>query len=199
MPYNFEGSLFEVCTCDAICPCWIGDDPDGGQCEGLIAYHVDRGTIDGVDVGGRTFAVMAHIPGNVLKGNWRVAVYIDDQASQAQQDALINAFTGKLGGPLADQAQLIGQVVSVERAPIAVNMSKGSGTLRVGSVIDAELKGLEGATGPTTLHDSVFSNIPGSPAYVAKSLRYNVNLPDKGWQLSLSGKNAVHGQFRFQA
>jgi hypothetical protein len=71
--------------------------------------------------------------------------------------------------------------------------------LKVGSAIDAELAGLQGATGPTTLHDSVFSNIPGSAAYVAKSVRYNVNLPDKGFQLALSGKNAVHGTFRFQA
>jgi hypothetical protein len=199
MAYSFEGSLFEVCTCAAICPCWIGDDPDGGECNGLIAYHIDRGTIDGVDVAGRTFAAMAHIPGNVLKGNWRVAIYIDDKASDSQQEKLMDAFTGKLGGPLADQAQLIGEVVSVEKAPIEVRMEKGSGTLRVGAVIDAELKGLEGPTGPTTLVDSVFSNIPGSPAYVAKSLRYQVNLADKGWELNISGKNAVHGQFRFQA
>jgi len=199
MAYDFEGSLFEVCTCNAICPCWIGDDPDGGECNGLIAYQIDRGTIDGLNVSGHTFAAMAHIPGNVLKGNWRVAVYIDDGASQQQHDAILNAFTGKLGGPLADLSQLIGEVMSIEKMPMQISVDKGNGVLKVGTIIDAELKGLEGATGPTTLHDSVFSNIPGSPAYVAKSTKYNVNLPDKGFQIALSGKNAVHGHFRFQA
>jgi hypothetical protein len=199
MAYDFQGSMFEVCTCDAICPCWIGQDPDGGQCYGLIAYHIGSGVIDGIDVSGHTFAVMALIPGNVLQGNWKIAIYLDDQASDAQAEALLNAFSGKLGGPLADQAQLIGEVISVERVPIAVGIDKGTGYLRVGTNIEAELAGLQGPTGPTTLRDSVFSTIAGSPAYVAKSVRYDVNLPDKGFVLNISGKNAVHGQFHFQA
>src|SRR3990172_3889334 len=36
MAYNLEGSLLEVCTCNVICPCWVGEDPDGGACDGLI-------------------------------------------------------------------------------------------------------------------------------------------------------------------
>ncbi|MDH4012188.1 MAG: hypothetical protein OEU55_15805 [Desulfobacterales bacterium] len=30
MAYRLEGKLLEVCTCNAICPCWVGEDPDGG-------------------------------------------------------------------------------------------------------------------------------------------------------------------------
>ena len=30
MAYRLEGSILEVCTCSAICPCWVGQDPDGG-------------------------------------------------------------------------------------------------------------------------------------------------------------------------
>lgn len=199
MAYDLEGSLFEVCTCNAICPCWIGDDPDGGECKGLIAYHIDRGTINGTDVAGHTIAMFAHIPGNVLKGNWKVAAFVDDKASDAQQEAILNAITGKLGGPLADQAQLIGEVMSVERAPIEIDVTKVNGSIKVGNAITAELVGLSGATGQTTLHDSIFSNIPGSPAYVGKSTRYQVNLQEKGYTLDISGKNAVHGTFRFIA
>jgi len=167
MAYQLEGSLLEVCTCKVICPCWVGEDPDGGQCDGIVAYHVDRGTVDGVDVSGRTFVLLAHIPGNVLKGNWRAVVYVDDKASSQQKEALLNAFTGKLGGPLADQAQLIGEVVAVESVPIDFKVEKGKGTLKIGDGIEAELEPLQGATGFTTLNDSIFSNIPGSPAYVS--------------------------------
>lgn len=28
MAYDLEGSLLEFCDCNAICPCWIGEDPD---------------------------------------------------------------------------------------------------------------------------------------------------------------------------
>src|SRR5690606_36169046 len=30
--YDIEGRLLEVCTCKAVCPCWVGEDPDGGTC-----------------------------------------------------------------------------------------------------------------------------------------------------------------------
>ncbi|MDO8612846.1 MAG: DUF1326 domain-containing protein [Dehalococcoidia bacterium] len=197
MAYQLEGSLLEVCTCKVICPCWVGEDPDGGQCDGIVAYHVDRGTVDGVDVSGHSFVLLAHIPGNVLKGNWRAVVYVDDKATPQQEEALISAFTGKLGGPLADLAQLVGEVVAVERAPIDFRVEKGKGTLKIGDGIEAELEPLQGATGFTTLNDSIFSNIPGSPAYVSKAPKYRANVPQLGFNISLSGHNAVQGSFRF--
>ena len=30
--YQLEGSLLEVCNCETLCPCWIGEDPDNGIC-----------------------------------------------------------------------------------------------------------------------------------------------------------------------
>jgi len=197
MPYQLEGDLLEVCTCKVICPCWVGEDPDGGACEGVVAYHLSKGTINGVDVSGRTFVLLAHIPGNVLKGNWRVVVYVDDKATPQQQAGLLDAFTGKLGGPLADQAQLIGQVLAVERAPITFAVEKGKGTIKIGSVVEAEITPLQGATGPTTLRDSIFSNIPGSPAYVGKAPRYRANVPSHGFNVDLKNHNAIQGHFRF--
>jgi hypothetical protein len=78
MAYHLEGQLLEVCDCRVLCPCWIGEDPDNGTCDSVLAYHFDKGTIDGVDVAGRTIAMVSHIPGNVLQGNFRVALYVDE-------------------------------------------------------------------------------------------------------------------------
>ena len=200
MAYELEGTLLEVCNCNVLCPCWIGEDPDNGTCDGIVGYHVDRGTVDGVDVSGRSFVMLAHIPGNVLKGNWRAVVYVDDKATSQQKEALLNAFTGKLGGPLADQAQLIGEVVAVESAPIDFRVEKGKGTLKIGSVVDAEMAPYSGPTGQvTTLNESIFSTIPGSPAYVAKASKYRANVPQLGFNINLSGHNAIQGTFRFAA
>jgi hypothetical protein len=69
MAYHLEGRLLEVCDCRVLCPCWIGEDPDNGTCDSVLAYRFDKGTIDGVDVAGRTIALVSHIPGNVLNGN----------------------------------------------------------------------------------------------------------------------------------
>ena len=48
-------------------------------------------------------------------------------------------FTGKLGGPVADVAALIGEVVGVERVPITFTVQQGKGTLIIGQRVQAEL------------------------------------------------------------
>jgi hypothetical protein len=205
MAYQLEGRLLEVCDCNVLCPCWIGEDPDNGTCQAALAYHVDQGTAEGVDISGRTLALIAHIPGNVLHGDWKVAVFVDDEATDEQQEALLNVFTGKLGGPVADVAQLIGEVVSVERAQITFTVEEGKGTLKIGSgmtpVMEADIASYMGATEkPTVLQETVFSTIPGSPAYVSKATRYRRNSSDYGMQnVDLEGHNAVQGYFNFEA
>ena len=175
MAYDLKGSLLEVCTCKVVCPCWVGADPDGGQCEGTMAWHFEKGDINGVDVSGLSLGLVAHIPGNVLNGNWRAVVYMDENASAEQEEALLSVFTGKEGGPVADLAGLVGEVVAVERARIEFRAEKNKGTLRIGDVVSAQIEPFQGATGElTTLHDSAFSTIPGSPAYVGKAPSYKV-------------------------
>ncbi len=200
MAYQMEGRLLEVCTCKILCPCWVGEDPDFGTCDGVLAWHVDKGTVDGTDVSDRTFVILAHIPGNILQGNWRVRVYVDDAATPEQKDALLNLWTGKLGGPVADLAKLVGEVVSVEQAPITFEVRGVNGTLKVGKAIEADLQPFQGATGQATaMHDTIFTTIPGSPAYVGKADHYKVDLEQYGFKIDLHGHNAVQGSFRFEA
>ncbi len=199
MAYRLEGSMLEVCSCHAICPCWIGLAPDGGHCEGTIAYHFDKGDIDGVDVSGLTIAMASYIPGVAVDGNWKVAVFVDDNATPEQEEAILNVYTGKKGGPVADLAQLIGEVVSVERAPITFDVEKNKGSLRIGSDISGELQPFEGATGElTTLHDAVFSVIPGAPAYVGTASSFKMKNDKVGIDLELQGRSSVQGAFLFE-
>jgi len=199
--YELEGTILEVCNCNVLCPCWIGEDPDNGTCDAVVAYHIDKGSINGTDVTGRTFVILAHLPGNVLQGNWRSYYIVDDKATEAQQAALVDVWTGKLGGPLADFAQLTGEVLGVDRAPVSYELHEGKGTLKVGSFVEAEMTPYVGSTGQTTtLNDSVFSSIPGSPAWVSKASRYvrrssAIGLKD----INLQDHNAIQGTFRFAA
>ena len=198
MAYQLEGRLLEVCTCNVLCPCWVGEDPDNGTCDGVLAWHVDEGTVDGMNVSGRTLVILCHIPGNILQGNWSVRVYVDDEATPEQKEALLNVWTGKLGGPVADLAKLVGEVLAVEQVPITFEVQGVHGTLKVGKAIDAGLKPFQGATGKdTALHDTIFTTIPGSPAYVGKATHYRVDAPE--FQIDLRDHNAVSGSFRFVA
>ncbi len=200
MAYRLEGKLLEVCTCNTLCPCWIGDDPDGGSCDGTLAWHIDKGQVGETDVSGLTFCMLTHIPGNVFNGNWRARAFVDDRASPAQQEALLSVFTGQLGGPVAELAKLVGEVVGVERVPISFDVETGSGRLRIGKQIAADLEVARSPDGrPTTLSDTVFSTIPGSPAYVGRAPRYSAKDDELGIDVELAGHNSVQGSFVFEA
>ncbi len=198
--YQLQGSLLEACSCGAPCPCWIGEDPDRGTCDAFLFYRIDRGDVRGVDVSGLCIGGIAHIPGNILKGNWRMALYVDDRATADQKAALVDAWSGKLGGPLGELSQLIGEVLGVYSAPIEFQLHQGKGTIRVGNALDAEIEPYTDRNGkPTTISDTVFSTIPGSPAYVAKAPRHRVELPQHNMHWSFYGRNAIEGTFRFVA
>ena len=200
MAYKLEGRLLEVCDCNVLCPCWIGESPDNGTCRGMMAYHYEAGRIDDVDVSGLTVAISAFIPGNVLAGNWKVALYIDERATEAQYQALLSVYKGERGGPVADLVKLVGEVVSVERAPISFQVAGGKGTFKVGTDMYADIEPFLGPTGePTRLVESIFSTIPGSPAYVAKARQYRNKNPRLGVDVDLAGHNAIQGHFSFQA
>lgn len=102
----------------------------------------------------------------------------DENASDDQEQALLEVFTGKAGGPVAEFAELIGEVVAVERAPIVFATSAGEGRLTVGDTVAAEIEALLGATGRrTVLAETAFSTVPGSPAYCAESKSDRLNAP----------------------
>jgi hypothetical protein len=198
MTYELEGRLLEVCNCKVPA---LAEDPDFGECYSVEGYRIDQGTVDGVDVSGLTMGVVSYIPGNILGGNHRVVLVVDDKATDEQEGALVNVWTGKLGGPVAEVAQLWAEVAAIQRAPIKFDVDKGEGRLEIGSEIEAELAPYRhDATGePTKWIDTPFSTTPGNPAYIAKVSLYRNNTPQLGIDLRLEGHNAIQGHFRFEA
>ncbi len=83
--------------------------------------------------------------------------------------------------------------------PISFEVIEGRGRVEIGDVAHARMTPFLGATGrSTSLHDTAFSTIPGSPAYVGRADCFRRDgrrhgLPD----VALSGHNAVQGSFRF--
>lgn len=198
--YELEGQILEACSCNTPCPCWIGEDPDGGSCNSFIAYHIEKGKIQGLDVSGLTLVKIVYIPGNVLAGDWRAVTYVDDKGTFAQQQALIKVFTGELGGAIADLAKLVSENLDVRVAPIEYHIKEAQGTIRIGDILSAEMAPYRSAEGrPTKLVDSIFSTIPGSPAYVGKASHHKVNLPEFNLTWEYNGRNAIQGEFRFEA
>ena len=144
--------------------------------------------------------LIVHIPGNVLTPNsWKVVMFVDDVATAEQKDAIVGAYMGSFGGPLADLAGLIAEVKEVRSATITHRITGGVGTLRIDDILEAELEPFRAADGTiTTLRDSLFSTVPGSPAYVAKASTNRVSLPEHGLSWEFSHRNAIQADYRME-
>jgi hypothetical protein len=198
--YSLEGTLIEACSCNVNCPCWIGEDPDLGECFAIVAYGIERGHVRDLDVSGLNLVLIAHIPGNVLAGNWQIVALVDERGSAEQRQAILDAFTGQLGGPLGDLWEaLIGEVKGVEFVPVEHKVVDGTGTLNVPGLVETEMIPYRGPDGSiTTLSNSVFSTVPGSPAWIAKATYNRVNLPQYGMTWEYEGRNAIQSDWKIQ-
>jgi hypothetical protein len=198
MSYDLRGIFVEACDCNVVCPCWFDDDPDDGECTGTLAWHVEQGEVDGVDVSGLTAVSISYHRGNRHDGRWRVALFVDERATAEQERALADVFTGKKGGPLTELAKLTGEVTAVLRVPIKLTHNDGGTTLTAGKAVKVALKPLIGATDRiTTLADSALAVTLGTPAEVGRSSSYKLDLQGEGFDLNLRGRSANRGRFSY--
>ena len=142
MSWRIAGSYFESCSCDVICPCTasmaLGATNDNFRV--VQVFHVKEGDVEGVDVGGLTVAAVAETPKVMAEGNWRVGVYIDGAADDAQAEKLGGVFSGDLGGPMEALGPLIGENLGVRRAPIAVVENGLRHSVRIGDDVEIEIE-----------------------------------------------------------
>lgn len=146
-------------------PSWAGYENEG--CGTVLSWHIDKGTIEGVDVSGRSMAVAANTPcsGVANRGAASATLYVDDEATSEQEEALSNAWTGKPGGPVADLARLFGDVTGTERAPITTSVDGSKATLAVGQEIEADTAPLWEAKGRGhTIHGNALSSATATTA-----------------------------------
>ena len=156
MSWTVEGTYFENCNCDFACPCSVTSFAAPGtedRCQVVLAYHIQRGQIDGVDVGGHSVAVVADAPAKMMDGGWRVGLIIDAKASKEQTDKLAGVFSGQMGGPMGSLAPLIGEVLAIEQQSIEFQDSGHKHHLKIGSDIAIDIEDYipQGLAEPTKL------------------------------------------------
>jgi len=140
--WSLEGSYFESCSCNVVCPCTaslsLGATND--RCKVVLVFHVKNGDVEGVDVSGLTVVAAADTPKVMSDGDWRLGVFIDAAASDEQAEKLGGVFSGALGGPMQALGPLIGENLGVQKVPITVEESGLNHSVRVGDAVDLEIE-----------------------------------------------------------
>ena len=190
MAWHLNGTYFENCNCDVVCPCGASSfalPATNDRCNFLMAFHVDSGEIEGVDVSGLSVAILGDSPGMMVDGGWRVGVLMDEKASEGQAQALAAVFGGQKGGPMEMLAPLIGEMLGLERASIDYADEGSRHRVKIGDFVDIEVEDFvpEGAAEPTRLTGTIHP--ANSTLTVARATRSRVSA--FGLDFSAEGKN----------
>jgi len=192
--WELSGDYFENCSCDVVCPCLVSPaapltaKPTQGVCDVALAFHIDKGKYGDVSLDGLNVVVAAHTPGPMGEGNWTLAAYIDERASEPQTEALGAIFSGGAGGPMAIFAPLVAKNLGAKKVPIAYGAKGKTRTVSIPGVMDMGVEPLP------TLHPSgemwAAMGHPVAPDRMALAVgRKGSTFADHGMRWDNSGRN----------
>jgi hypothetical protein len=195
--WKIDGTYFESCNCDAVCPCIFTSAPTTGECTALVAWHIDEGSHGDLSLGGLNVALAAYSPGHMLETPWKVALYLDENASVAQQEALTAIFGGQAGGHMAALSPLIGEVLGVKSASIDYQANGRKRSMQIEGLAEMAIEGIPGqGDADATVSNHPVAIVPNFPGVVAKSQK--MSYQDYGYSWELSGKNGLYSPFSYQ-
>ena len=142
MTWKLDGTYFETCSCEVVCPCTasLANAATYDRCKVVLVFNVVDGDVEGTDVSGLVVAAVADTPKVMSEGNWRLGVFIDAAASDEQAQKLGAVFSGALGGPMQALGPLVGENLGVERLPIEVREEGLRHSVKIGDAVDFEVE-----------------------------------------------------------
>jgi hypothetical protein len=195
--WNLKGTYFETCNCNVACPCVFLSPPSEGECRLLVAWHVDQGKDEEIDLSGLNVAMAITAPGTMVETKWRAALYLDERANDAQKQALTKIFGGQAGGHPAALASFVEDLLGVASVRIDYRAEGKRRSLAIPNVAAAEIEAVEGqGGGEVTISGHPFCLAPGEPAVVAKSKRLDYTDHHMTW--SISDSTGFYSPFAYQ-
>ncbi len=146
--WNIKGELILSCNCTVFCPCVVSlgkHPPTEGYCQAWVGVRIDEGHAGESDLAGLNVALLLDIPGLMGRGNWTVAAWIDERATDEAYDHLVKIFSGQARGTTGLFSVLVGTFLGAERAPVSFETEGKLRRLVVPKKISGEVEPIEGA------------------------------------------------------
>lgn len=159
MAWRISGTYLASCSCHLLCPCPVDGPPtsDDGRCHGIAVFQIADGNLDDTDLSGVNLGLVNLFPSNLTSGNWKLGIFVDENASDEQANALERIVKGEEGGVFEQFAALTDEWLGMERG--AVTFSDGDQpTASIGDSTTTfePLAGPEGSDTQTTVHNAPF-------------------------------------------
>ncbi len=192
-PTNWEikGELFLNCSCTVFCPCVVSlgaYPPTEGYCHTWMGVAIDQGKFENEDLSGLNIGLLVDIPGRMGEGNWKVAAYVDERASDKAYNGLLKIFSGQAGGTTGLFTMLVSEIIGAQREKVEIVRDGNRRSINIGKKIQGEIEMLQGASPE---HPVMVSNTKywmGPDVIAARGLRSRVR--DYGRVWDFDGKSA---------
>ncbi len=152
--YHIEGSYYEACNCQAICPCRQQNGVAGGLstygiCDFLLSWHIKKGDAGGIDLSGLGVGLAGRYSDDEEDTPWSVIIYIDESATDDQYKALSDMFQGNAKGNMAFTGY-ISKVLGIRRASIKLDHTAGREAIQIGNIASANAVSIVDSDGPVS-------------------------------------------------
>ena len=197
--WHMQGDVLEMCSCNTVCPCNYGGDPSDLPCEAVLCLRIDQGNYGSTGLSGLNVVLYIQIPGKPFEGNWTLGVYLDQQASQTQAEAIGNILSGQAGGWFEAFSGLIGNAIPPKVVPIKFETVDGEHRGTIDGVLEAASEKIPhpmpGAGNLDTTVSGMAVPVFTGPVSVRRSSTLKLTDPDLSFEYS--GKSASLARFEY--
>jgi len=97
--WTIRGKEFGNCNCAFGCPCQFNSPSTHGRCEAIVSAMIEEGQFNDTSLGGLCFVLLLKWPGEIVAGNGRQQLIIDERANDDQREALRKIALGESTAP----------------------------------------------------------------------------------------------------
>ena len=189
--WKVSGIYFEACNCESVCPCYSALPPTEGFCDGNLAWHIQKGHYNNVQLDDLNVIMVEHCVGLMRDNKWKCWFYVDDRATDEQYDALKQIFTAAAGGHLAKVFGNLWEVQNVERARIEMEIDGWKHRASIPDKMGMTIGKLRTEVGPTLCR---LPNIHGVAAIAEENWYEGTEL-----KFNFKDKNALTTTFEYSS
>ncbi|MBV9201644.1 MAG: DUF1326 domain-containing protein [Alphaproteobacteria bacterium] len=144
--WTMRGEYMESCNCDYLCPC-IYTNPQApvtyDHCVAALVFRIDVGSYGDTKMDGLKFALVIRSGKVMADGNWVFAGVVDEEADEAQRQALTAIVGGQAGGPPAViRENLVSDFRGIVYKPIEFVMDGLKRSVVIPDVLSFEIEGV---------------------------------------------------------
>lgn len=128
--WSIRGSEFANCNCAYGCPCQFNSASTNGSCEAVVSILLEEGRFNDTSLDGLKFCLLLKWPGEIIEGNGKSQLIIDEKADENQRDAINKIAHGESTAPGSTHFYVynstMSEVLETLYAPIEMSIDVGA-------------------------------------------------------------------------